>query len=142
MAKNDARIRELLEKIEKQQAEVATKERRALMTNGAFPADDGSMKFNLNTVIRVRVLITALSQLKRTSDFWDAAAKTLNSDEKFSWGGYTYEEWKSDFIMRASEIERQVKKKKLAALKKKLNTLVSEEERTSMELDDIASILG
>jgi hypothetical protein len=51
-------------------------------------------------------------------------------------------EWEEDFKTRVRIIEYDKRKKTLDATKQKLNSLVSEEAKTEMELEEIAKALA
>ena len=142
MKKNDSKIKDLLAKVEEQEKEVTKKGRSTLITNGVFPKPDGKPDFNLNTVTDPNRLVVALAFLIRTKHDMQVASEELGVDYKFQWGGYSYEDWREDFIERIESLKRQEKKKQLATTKKKLNSMVSEEAKTAMELDEIAKLLG
>jgi len=56
------------------------------------------------------------------------------------WNGYTLDEWCDDFKTRLSVVSWESKKKELEAAELKLKKLVSEDTRTAMEIDEIASL--
>jgi len=139
--RNDKRIREFLDKVEALKKEVDNKPRYTLETNGALVID--GVVVNLNTIQNVDKIINALAALTMQKQTREAAAKELGIDEyEFKQDGYTYDQWVSDLKMRVGEVQRQAKKKHLEKLEKTLSQLVSEEERTAMELDKIADLLS
>ena len=140
---NDDRIKQMLKKVEELEKDVAKQPRRTLVTNGVFPHENGDMMFNLNTVNDLAVLVGAVAFLKSKKNFAEEAAKELGLDDvvKFSWGGYSYEDWLTDIKDRVHAITYQEKKKMLAKMKGKLNKLISSDARTEMELDEIAAML-
>jgi len=139
--RNDKRIREFLDKVEALKKEVDNKPRYTLETNGALVID--GVVVNLNTIQNVDKIINALAALTMQKQTREAAAKELGIDDyEFKQDGYTYDQWVSDLKMRVGEVQRQAKKKHLEKLEKTLSQLVSEEERTAMELDKIADLLS
>lgn len=140
---NDDKIKLLLAKVEEQQANLGTRPKAHYESNGSFQYKDGRGHFNLNTVTNFRVFVDALAFLLDSKGLQDQAAERLDvKPEPFAWDGSTIEEWEQDFKTRIAIVEWQSRKKKLAATKKKLNTLVSEEARTEMELTDIEKLLA
>lgn len=140
MSKNDGAIKELLQKVEEQKASLGTKERVTWLTNGIFKRD--GVVININTVSDPIVLATALGFLISQDDSFDKSCKMLGVKGEFKWDGYTVDEWKDDFKTRIRILDYDKKKKTLDATKAKLNSLVSEEARTEMELEDIKKILN
>lgn len=142
MSKNDAKIKELLEKVEDQKANLGTKPRGSWITNGIFKYDDKNY-FNLNTVQNFQGLIDALAFLLEKSLLQETAAKRLEIEQPmFVWNGYALEDWESDFKKRIEIVNWQKRKELLDKTKKKLHALISEETKTEMELDDIAKLLS
>jgi len=140
--KNDERIKAQLAKVELLKKEVATKPRQVLETNGVIYGADGHM-VNLHTVQDVDILVDTLATLRAAKTAQEEAAGILEVENyEFKWGGYAYKQWEADFKMRVAEINRGAKKKQLATIEGKLKNLVSEEEKTAMELDDIEALLG
>ena len=140
MSKNDNAIKDLLQKVEEQKKSLGTKERVSWITNGVFKK--GGDFFNINTVNDPLVLVEALGFLIVQLEGFDKARFALGVSGDFKWDGYTYNDWQEDFKTRIKIIEYDKKKKVLDATKAKLNSLVSEEARTEMELDDIKKILN
>lgn len=140
MSKNDGVIKELLEKVENQKKELGIRPKVALITNGIFRRD-GSNFFNINTVTDYALLAGALGFLSCQEDYFDRACKRLGVKAEFKWDGYKTVEWEEDFQTRIKTIEWDKRKKTLEATQDKLKTLVSEEAKTEMELEDIKKIL-
>jgi hypothetical protein len=141
MSKNDSAIKELLQKVEEQKASLGNKERVVWLTNGIFKKDASNF-FNINTVTDPIILAHALGFLLVQHDgFNRACEKYLGINGEFKWDGYSIEDWIEDFMTRNRVIEYDRKKKVLDATKAKLNSLVSEEARTEMELNDIKKLL-
>lgn len=138
---NDIVIKELMQKVEAQKKALGTKERGVLTTNGIFKFDD-SHYFNINTVSDVSQLIRALSYLLLNEEFFRMACSRLGvSNVSFEWQSYKVADWEKDFAMRIRQIEYEKNKKRLEDTQKKLAALVSEEERTAMEIENIRKAL-
>ncbi|MGD9728109.1 MAG: hypothetical protein AB7L09_02515 [Nitrospira sp.] len=144
VAKNDDKIKALMQKVEEQQKALGTKSRARWNTNAVFKYPSGDF-INLNTLNGgdLGKLIDAMSFLLSTESVRADAAKRLGIDPvPFAHGGYTITEWEEDFKLRIAIIQYDDRKKELDATKKKLKSLVSEGTRTEMELDEIESLLG
>ena len=139
---NDAKIKTLLKKVEEQREALGDKPKAAWQTNGIFKFD-GTRHFNLNTVTNAGPLVEALSfLLGKQATIKEAGDRLGVKTESLVWEGYEVEQYEADFKLRLEIIQWEDKKKQLNATEKKLNSLVSEEARTEMELDDIAALLG
>lgn len=142
MAKHDDKIKELMAKVEVQQSGLGTKPKASWLTNGIFKYKDGSY-FNLNTVKSHQQLVEALAAvLERQTVLQEAASRLGVQAEPVLWDGYSTEDWTADFKKRIEVILWEERKTQLEATKKKLGTLVSEEARTGMELENIEKLLG
>lgn len=142
MAKgNDIVIKELLDKVADQKANLGTREKVAWNTNGVFKYRGGDF-FNLNTVTDPSVLANALAVLIVQEDSFKEACKRLGIKADFKWDNYSVKDWQDDFMTRMRVIEWDKKKKTLDATQDKLKTLVSEEAKTEMELEDIKKLLA
>lgn len=143
MAKsNDVVIKELLQKVEDQKANLGTRAKVAWNTNGVFKYRGGDF-FNLNTVTDPTVLANALAVLIVQEESFEEACDRLGiKDAEYKWDGYSVTDWQDDFAARIEMIEWDKRKKTLDATKAKLNSLVSEEAKTEMELENIMKLLA
>jgi uncharacterized protein YlaN (UPF0358 family) len=140
--KNDAKIKELIVKLEEQKVALGSRPKVNLKTNGIFKYDDKN-HFNLNTVNNYGVMIDALGFLFCQEHFFHIATDALGlSREFYLHDGYKVDEWNEDFKSRIELIKWEDKKKLLDSTQKKLDSLVSEEVKTELELDNIAKLLG
>jgi len=138
---NDDKIKVLLEAVETQQASLGKKPRAAWRTNAVFKRE-GRSHLNINTVKDPLVLVGALAFLLESTACQQEAAERLGVQTKaFEWDGYTLEDWEEDFKLRIGIVQWQGRKAKLDITKKKLKSLITEETRTAMELDDIEKLL-
>jgi molybdenum-dependent DNA-binding transcriptional regulator ModE len=71
----------------------------------------------------------------------ESAAKDLGVEYKFTWLGFSIDEWKEDFQTRVNQISVQEKRKELAELESRLNAIISPELKAQMELESIAELL-
>ncbi len=139
---NDKAIKLLMAKVEEQKSTLGTRRRYVLNTNGIFKYDTANY-FNINTISDSMNFAKALAFLiSQEANFSDACSRLgIHKDLSWKWNEYTISEWEADFKARIEQIEYDEKKKKLDATKQKLATLVSEETRTEMELDNIKKLL-
>lgn len=141
MSLHDDKIKTLLLKVEDQKNGLGTKPRASWNTNGIFKYRDGTF-FNLNTVRDFQPLVEALASLLEKEIVHQEAATRLGVNVKpFVWDGFSILDWEADFKKRLEIINWEDKKTKLDETKKKLNSLVSDEAKTEMELENIEALL-
>lgn len=141
MTKHDDKIKLLLAKVEEQQNNLGTKPKASWTTNGIFKYKDGNF-FNLNTVRDAQPLVEALACLLEKESLHQQAAERLGVTIKpFLWDGNSLADWEKDFKKRLDIIGWEGRKTQLDDTKKKLKSLVSEEAKTEMELEDIEKSL-
>lgn len=138
---NDAMIQELLAKVEAQKKVLGTKPRGTYATNGVFKFSTSDF-ININVVTDFSRLASALGFLLIQEEAFKKGCEALDVTGTFKWDGYTRNDWEDDFRMRVSIIRYDVNKKKLEAAQAKLNSLISEDARTAMELDALKDLLG
>ena len=149
MAKTDERVQKLIVEVQKRRDSVAKTERSTWITNGSFRYFESSTEgsFNLQTVIDDIVLAKALAFLIDREGAFEEACKRLGTKGKcvkgkFTWLGYSVADWESDFKTRLAKVRLTSEKKKLAALEKQLEGLMSEELKTENELAEIEKLLA
>ena len=65
----------------------------------------------------------------------------MGVDYKFTWLGFSVDEWKNDFQTRVNQISIQEKRKELAEIESRLNAIISPELKAQMELEAISKLL-
>ena len=144
VATNDGKIKLLMKKVEAQKAALGTKPRAKWNTNAVFKYPNGDY-VNLNTVGEgdFGKLVDAMTSMLVLATHRKTAAERLGVEAVLvTHGGFTIEEWEEDFKLRIGIVAFDGRKKKLAAVQKKLKGLISEGTRTEMELEDIEALLG
>jgi hypothetical protein len=132
MSTNDDKIKELLNQLNDKKNKLGKRERHVLETNGLLKIDDKS--FNINTINNPNVIVELLANLISRENNYNEAAKRLNIQSQFTWNGYTIEQWETDF--------RNRKLKELKELENRLNSLISDDGKTSLEIDNISGVLS
>ncbi len=138
---NDKMIQELLAKVQSQKITLGPKPRGTWITNGIFKFSTSDF-ININVVTDFSRLASALGFLLLQEEAFKKGCSSLEVTGNFKWDGYTRAEWEEDFRMRVSIIRYDANKKKLEAAQAKLNSLISEDARTAMELDALKDLLG
>lgn len=129
---------------QKQEVEAAeTASQRKWITNCSFPSVfGGASPINIQTQSE-STLVQFMAELLIHDSFTQKAAETLGTKyEGGSWGGFTIANWVEDFKTRVAKIQLAAKKQELAKLEKRLDAIVSIEQRRQMELDAIRASLG
>ncbi len=144
---NDQKVQALLDKVNEQKQEVERLSKRpSWRTNCAFTFDDrniSSKMLNLNTANDERTIVLALAYLIEKERAWNDARKELGLDkQEFEWNGFKISDWREDFKARLDRVTIEDKKKALKTMEAKLSKLMSEEARTSKELEEIEKLLG
>lgn len=141
----DAKISELFAVLNKKKEELVEAENSAQKkwkTNCSFPSVFGSTQpINIQTQTEL-ALVELLSDLMIHQDYQRKAAATLGSTVQPQWGGFLVEDWIEDFKTRVAKIQLVDKKKELTQLEKRLDAIVSPEQRRAMELAEITKSLG
>ena len=139
--KNDAAIKQLMDKVSSGKKAIGAKPRSSLQTNGIFRFSKDDY-ININVVSDPEELVRALAFLCMKKSGQEEANRILGTEYAFKFDGYTFQEWVADFSNRLAVLEWNAKKNRLDATSTKLHTLISEEARTEIELEKIAQSLS
>ena len=142
----DAKITELFGVLNNKKPEVEAAEKASQQkwkTNCSFPSVFGNTQpINIQTQSE-STLIELLSDLMIHREFQSKAALMLGAKSTAgTWGGFTIDEWVEDFKTRVAKIQLADKKKDLVQLEKRLDAIVSPEQRRALELEAITKSLG
>lgn len=131
--KNDDRVLQLMEVINKKKSELKGVKKFTSLTNCILELDD--QKFNLN-VLQLDDLQLLLVRL----NMYLISAENIGISLEFS--GYNITEWITDIKCKIEIFEYKKKEAELKALESKLEKMLSNEKETELELDEIASLLN
>lgn len=134
MSKNDERVLQLKEIIDKKKAELKAVKRFVPVTNCVLDLDN--QKYNLN-VLQLNDLKLLLVKL----NMYFMSAKNLGIIE-LELSGYNVAEWMTDIKNKIEIFEHKAKEAELKTLEAKLDKMLSDEKKTELELDEIAALLG
>ena len=143
MAEIDKIVQDLFKVVQTKKDEIAKAEKPSWETNcafGFFP--ETSQRINLQVISEVPDLVNILAFLIEKNKNFDEAQEILETNLKFKWLGFTFDQWKSDIKTRLDKIQISKKKKELNELEIRLDKLVSPELKQQMELDEIKKLLG
>ena len=133
MSKNDERVLQLNEIIDKKKLELKGAKKFTPLTNCILDLED--QKYNLN-VLRLNDLQLLLVRL----NMYLMSAKDLKINLEIS--GYNIAEWITDIKCKIEIFEYKKKEAELKTLEVKLDKMLSDEKKTELELDEIAALLN
>ena len=134
MSKNDDRILELKKQIEAKKKSISEKKIRFIPETNCVLNMDG-MTINLN-VCSDDALLLLLIRLNS----YLMSAKDLNMTD-FEISGYNITDWIKDIKNKLEVYALRKEETNLKKLEKKLDMLLSEDKKTELEIDEIASLL-
>jgi hypothetical protein len=139
---SDIKVQELLDIVNKKKAEIAALEVKPnWVTNCAFKwFVDANAIVNIQTANEQQILDILVFLLNKEV-MHTRATEILGLDNKFTYLGYTLNEWTIDLKTRLSRLSISTKKSELATLEKRLNNLMSADFKTQLELDEITKLL-
>lgn len=133
MSKNDERVLQLKQVIDKKKSELKNSKKFTPITNCVLDLE--GQKYNLN-VIQFDYLQLLLVRL----NMYLMSAKDLGVSLEIS--GYNIEEWITDIKCKIEVVEYKKKETELKALEVKLDKMLSDEKKTELELNEIAALLN
>lgn len=142
----DDKIDALLADVKRQKEAIAEAEKPTYRTNRTFSFTDGDLNrsINLAVVSDVAALLKMAGFVKAQAGAYGVAAATMlpgESAPRFTWCGYSADDWMHDIGLRISQVTLKVKKERLARAEERLNSLLSPERRRELELAAIEAEL-
>lgn len=141
-------VLQLFNKAKATKAEIAQAATPVWKTSGLFSfSEQTSNRTDIKTCTNKTVLIDALVHLETKSAGFETAAKFLGvEDTKFSWLGFSLEEWKADIKTRVDQLQIVEKRAKLTALEARISKLLTPAQIKDLELgallEDAAELLA
>ena len=136
----DSQVRELIALVNSKEEEIKSVNNQIWETNCIFKTSSSTT--NIRSITKLEILLPLYKELLADFKNHNLACEDLGLDIEYSFNGYSISQWKNDFKNVIDKIEVSSKKKSLDQLKKKLDSLVSEEERKRIELENIKKELG
>lgn len=138
----DEKVKELLKILSAKKAEVANAEKPMYVTGGQFRfVSELGQVYDLSTIRDERKLVEILTFLKERSKHYEESAIELGSDAKFTWLGFTYDEWFSDLKTRINVLQIAKRRTELAVLEARVTALISPELKAQMEFEELSNLL-
>lgn len=135
--KNDERILALREQIEAKKKTLGKQPRFSPITTCII--DYNGERINLHTMNTVR----DIDQFLVCLNMWVMSAENLGvNPADIMMSGFSIVDWMDDLRSKREVVVYQEEAKKLNALNKQLEKLLSEDKKTELEIDAIAELLG
>lgn len=133
--KNDERIIELKKIIEKKREELNNMHSRfSPKTNCILQLDGETYNLNVSTQNLTYLLIKINALIK--------SAESLNmSAEEVTISGFSLADWFDDIKSKKDSIDYRDKKRELATIENKLNSLLSSDKQTELQIDSLEALL-
>jgi hypothetical protein len=134
----------LLEKKKEEFNECEAESKKKWVTNCSFPSVYGNTApINIQTQTE-SALVELLSDLLTQDGNSRKAAELIgaNYPNEGTWGGFSVDQWVDDFKTRIAKIRLVERKQELVQLEKRLNGVVSPEQRRKLEIEAITQSLG
>jgi len=143
MATTDEKVKQLFNTVQEKKLAIEKAEKPCWETGGSFgySANSAHDRVDVKTVTDVRKIVDMYAFLIDRKEKSEKSATELGVDYKFTWLGFTIDEWKSDFQTRVNQISIQEKRKELAEIESRLNSIISPELKAQMELEAISALL-
>lgn len=137
----DSKINELFSVVRKQKAEVEAAEKESKQswkTNCSIVMPFGASEtpVNLQTASQGRIKSIVMGLLNH-KEYAQEAEIILGLEKSSDYNGFSYDDWIDDCKKRIAVLNIRAKKEKLATLEKRLNDIVSPEQKREMELEAI-----
>jgi len=140
--KNDALVEQLLKKVEEKKAQIKKIKNPSFKTNLSLPIDGTAIRINLNAAAAPELLFKILVDLETRIEKSEGVAKKYDLVFDNAWYGYTLEDWRDDVVLKIKQSQAQCQVNELREVEKKLNSLMSEDKRTNMELENLSKLLS
>lgn len=140
----DEKVKDLFNLVRAKKLAIEKAEKPCWNTSGSFgySANSAHDRVNVQTLTDQRKIVEMYAFLIDRQEKSEKAAQELGVPYTFTWLGFNVDEWKSDFQTRVNQISIQEKRKELATIEARLNSIISPELRATMELEAISDLLG
>lgn len=131
---NDQRILEMKKQIEEKKLQLGKAQKFVPITNCSIEFD--GVRYNLNVLNR-ELLIGLLVKINTHV----MSAKDLGILDDYNISSFHVLDWVKDIHSKLALLNRKEEENKLKVMEDKLDRLLSEEKKTELEIDEIASFL-
>jgi len=139
----DEKVKQLFDLVQEKKLAIEKAEKPCWNTSCSFgySANSAHDRTDVRTITDVRKIVDMFAFLIDRKEKSEKASQELGVEYKFSWFGFTIDEWKADFQTRVDQISIQEKRKELAEIEARLNAIISPELKAQMELEAISNLL-
>jgi hypothetical protein len=139
----DEKVKDLFNSVQEKKLAIEKAERPCWLTSGNFGYSTNSAhdRINVQIVSDYRKIVEMYAFLIDRKEKSEKSANELGVDYKFTWLGFTVDEWKNDFQTRVNQLSIQEKRNELAEIEARLNAIISPDLRAQMELEAISKLL-
>lgn len=128
---------ELREKIQRKKDELGKVKKFQPITSCILPNQDGTRSsINIHTLNKSRCVDIMVDINMRL-----LSAKDLGVEDDFVMSGFKATDWIEDLKGKLTDINKKEEEKKLKLMEDKLTKLLSEEKQTSLQIEEIESLL-
>lgn len=107
-----------------------------------FGRDTAHKRINIQVEKNPRVLMELYGNLIHLTERLELAAKELDLPSDLTYMAYPICDWVEDITTRAAQLSIDGKQKEVDALDKRVNSLISPDQRREMELQALQQLLG
>lgn len=140
----DEKVLKLWNTVKEKQKEIEkTSEKHKWETSATFGFDPDIVanRVNIMTVTDNKILVRIISFLMIQRDYWALAATEIGVKSGFKWMGYSFDQWKADLRARAGQLSINEKRAELQELERRLNALITTEQRRELELAELEKLV-
>lgn len=136
-------IKKMMAVLQAKKDEVSQAERPVYITGGQFRYTEKiSESIDLLTVKDPRKLVEIYTFLKERGNKYQEAAIELGVDVKFTWLGFTVEEWLKDLKTKVNVIQIHKRREELLELETRINAIIPQDVRNQLEFEDLQKSLS
>lgn len=136
----DQQVMALLQKVRQKKEAISTHKRPPWKTNCSYPTVD-NQRINIQTIRDVDKLLDIAAGILIDIEYKQRAANKLSLEFDQTINGYTAEDWLEDIQTRVNMLKIDREKIEIQELDKRINKLVSFEQRREMELRELQELL-
>lgn len=138
----DQKVLDLFRAVQAKKETVAKASKPSWATSCEFGFTPSSAhdRTDIRKIKEPRKLVEMLAFLNERHDGYAKAAGELGVDVAFTWLGFSLSEWKEDLKTQTDILTLQAKRKELADLEAKLNTLLSPEQKRQLEFEALGDM--
>lgn len=141
----DEAVMALLQKVAEKKAEILKATQKPQWKTNCtigFDPETTAGRVNIMTVRDINKLLDIECFLLQRNDYQKKAAAQLGVEPNYEYMGYSIADWEADLKFRADQLGIEQKKRELDELDKRVNSLVSPDQRREMELEALQKVLG